>query len=39
MYNYHFEIYYKVENNFIVKKILTAKNKVKQLNNMRNSLL
>ena len=38
MYDYYFEIYYEVENNFIVKRVSAAKDKVKWLNNMRNSL-
>ena len=38
MYDYHFEIHYEIENNFIVKKISIAKKRVRWLHDMRNSL-
>jgi len=38
MYNYYSKIYYKVENNFIKKKILLTQKHVKQLYNLRKVL-
>ena len=35
MYKYHLKIWYEVENNFFKKKILSAKNRVEQLQNFR----
>ena len=36
MYDYHSKIYYEIEDNFVVKKISVAKNRIRQLNEMRN---
>ncbi len=38
MYNYHSKIHYKVENNFIEKKILLTQKRVKQIYNLRKVL-
>jgi len=38
MYNYYLKIYYKVENNFIEKKILLTQKHVKQLYNLKKVL-
>ena len=38
IYNYYLEIYYKVKNNFIEKKILLIQKRVKQFYNLRNFL-
>ena len=39
MFNYYFEIRYKVENNFLKKKILFANQRIKQLQTLRNDLI
>ena len=36
MYSYYSKIYYKIKNNFVVKKILKIKKRIRQLNKIRN---
>ena len=38
MYDYHSKIYYKVKNNFTVKKVSKIKNKIRRLYEIRNLL-
>ena len=39
MYNYHFEIHYVIENDFIEKKIFFTKNKIKYLHDIKKTLM
>ena len=39
MHDYHLNIHYEIENNFIVKEISFAKDRIKQLHEMRKILI